>query len=135
MTTNTEGLREQIARLIGSFVVYDDKGGPDTEVLADVIGGDYDEATRRVYALADAIISGPLQEQLKGSSGAGDVEPIDTAPRDGRWMIGWRMNLRPFPTRWHPYSAPGGQGPGWWGGEPTHWLPFPTEQLFEEAAK
>jgi hypothetical protein len=62
--TDPEGLREKVARIIGSFVVYDDKGGPDTEVLHDVIGGDYDEATRRVYALADAIISGPLQDRV-----------------------------------------------------------------------
>lgn len=60
---------------------------------------------------------------------------IATAPRDGQWIIGWRENFRPFPTRWHPASAPGGLGSGWWGGEPTHWLPFPTEQHFEEPAK
>ena len=54
--------REAIAGVIGSYVVYDDKGGPDTEVLQDVIGGDYDESVRRVYELTDAIIamlSGP----------------------------------------------------------------------------
>ena len=61
--------------------------------------------------------------------------PIDSAPRDGSWIVGWRANFRPFPTRWHPYSAPGGLGSGWWGGEPTHWLPFPTEQTFEDAEK
>lgn len=56
----TEGLkpdREAVARIIGSFVVYDDNGGPDTEVLADVIGGDCDEANRRIYSLTDAILS------------------------------------------------------------------------------
>jgi hypothetical protein len=56
-TSRGEDLREKVARIIGSYVVYDDKGGPDTEVLHDVIGGDYDEATRRVYELTDAVLS------------------------------------------------------------------------------
>jgi hypothetical protein len=88
---------------------------------------DNSSRSQPLTATADAATSGA---ELSAA-----VQPIDTAPRDGRWIIGWRMNFRPTPTRWHPYSAPGGNGPGWWGGEPTHWLPFPTEQLFEEAAK
>ncbi len=65
------GLRERIARIVGSYVVYDDKGGPDTEVLADVIGGDYEEANRRVYEIADAIL-----------------REIETLPPVG---VGWKM--------------------------------------------
>lgn len=57
MTSNAIERREAVARMIGSFVVYDDHGGPDTEVLADVIGPNYDENTRRVYALTDAILA------------------------------------------------------------------------------
>ena len=53
--TVSEAELEQIARTIGSYVVHDDHGGPDTKVLHDVIGGDYDEATRRVYELANLI--------------------------------------------------------------------------------
>ena len=52
-----EEVREKVAQKIGSYVVHDDKGGPDTKVLHDVIGGDYDEATRRVYELTDAILA------------------------------------------------------------------------------
>lgn len=50
-------IREKVAQMIGSYVVHGDNGGPDTEVLHDVIGGDYDEATRRVYELTDAILN------------------------------------------------------------------------------
>lgn len=49
--------REAVARAIGSYVVYDDKGGPDDETLHDVIGGDYVEATRRVYELTDRVLA------------------------------------------------------------------------------
>lgn len=59
-------LREKVANLIGSYVVHDDHGGPDGEVLHDVIGGDYDEATRRVYELTDSVLAA-LVEPPKSS--------------------------------------------------------------------
>lgn len=49
------GMRERVARVIGSWITHDDQGGPDTYVLHDAFPGDYDERTARVYALADAI--------------------------------------------------------------------------------
>lgn len=59
-------------------------------------------------------------------------QPIDSAPKDGRWIIGWQKNFLPQPTKWHPYSGRGGIGPGWWGAlNPTHWLPFPDEADFD----
>lgn len=89
------GRREEIARLIGSFVVVDDKGGPDTIVLQDVIGGDYDESVGRVYALTDAIISlfhvGREEEEDGSSRGRADRGSTGgvVAQRPASWLDLW----------------------------------------------
>lgn len=66
----SDELRGAVALKIGSYVVHDDNGGPDAEVLHDVIGGDHDEATRRVYELTDAILSLLNSSQVKEAGGA-----------------------------------------------------------------
>jgi len=59
--------REAIARIIGSFVVYDDHGGPDTEVLADRIAATHDAAYDALMGLADQILAltPPMTDSLK----------------------------------------------------------------------
>jgi hypothetical protein len=91
MKQDTSQAREEIARIIGSYVVRDDHGGPDTEVLHDVIGGDYDEATRRVYELADAVLASPSLRQAFEALGAflsgypgGINDDLDAAARLAR---------------------------------------------------
>lgn len=69
--------REAVARVIGSYLVHDDKGGPDDETLHDVIGGDYEEATRRVYELTDRVLALlPLQEEARPRFSEGEVEDL-----------------------------------------------------------
>lgn len=67
--------REAIARIIGSFVVYDDHGGPDTEVLADRIAATHDAAYDALMGLADQILA------LTPPPGAGGVEIEDVLQR------------------------------------------------------
>lgn len=57
--------------------------------------------------------------------------PIERAPKDGRWIIGWRRDMLPAPIKWHN-PAPWLQPAAWWGmANPTHWLPFPSESVFD----
>ena len=51
-------MREEIAKVIGSFVVYDDRGGPDTETLIDRFPGLNMEAQEaKLYELVDRILA------------------------------------------------------------------------------
>lgn len=46
-------------------------------------------------------------------------QPIETAPKDGRWLLGWHYDFGHFVFR---------DGPGLVTGEdpmPTHWMPLP----------
>jgi len=59
-TSGLEGMRERYARIIGSWLVYDDGGGPDDEVLHDAFAGNYDQRTEQLYKLAEALIASDL---------------------------------------------------------------------------
>ena len=46
-------------------------------------------------------------------------QPIESAPKDGRWLLGWHHDFKYFVFR---------DGPGLVTGEdpmPTHWMPLP----------
>ena len=66
-----------------------------------------------------------------------DWQPIETAPKDGTWFLGWRNGYyeqdRVQVFRWHEATLP--QDSGWMNApdnhehgfdyEPTHWMPLP----------
>lgn len=78
--------REAIARIIGSFVVYDDHGGPDTEVLADRIAATHDAAYDALMGLADQILA------LTPPPGAGGI--AEAAAQLAGLQLGWKLGLR-----------------------------------------
>lgn len=77
-------------------------------------------------------------------------KPIESAPRDGRWVITWD-GAEVQPACWEDDRGGGGSGDvGWccgdsrWGGvlyeginlmkvQPTHWMPLPTPPVTGEA--
>ncbi|MET3929515.1 hypothetical protein ABIE51_001402 [Lysobacter sp. OAE881] len=58
-------------------------------------------------------------------------QPIETAPKDGRWFIAYNPMTGPYGTCYRegqfPFYgwAPQTHGCGIWYPTPTHWQPFP----------
>jgi hypothetical protein len=58
----------------------------------------------------------------------GNWQPIESAPRDGRWFIAYNVVTGPYGTCYRQGGFPyygWGCGNGAWFPSPTHWQPFP----------
>jgi hypothetical protein len=87
------GLRDTVAQIIGSYVVVDDHGGPDTVTLHDELGGNsYEENTRRLYELTDEVLS-----SLPASAPAAGVE--EAVERAARIIDPWAFKQYEWASR------------------------------------
>ncbi len=57
-----------------------------------------------------------------------DWQPIETAPRDGTWLLCWEPGTEVDIMRWYAWSTTRGEWQSCEGirTEPTHWQPLPA---------
>lgn len=132
--TDAGEVRERIARIIEPDA-WDDQ---ETSRTARLIGSvkeatDLRDALRQAtLAKADAILA--LSPQAP-SPNEGDWQPIETAPRDGTWLLCYwaGTDIGEYQNRYGvaAWTSMHGDGDSWYEGsgavgDPTHWRPLPA---------
>jgi hypothetical protein len=95
------------------------EGARNVETVCGLLFGWYVKASTRAARRDQAVQDALDQAAALVLRPSEDWQPIDTAPKDGRWFLGWNEDCGHFVWR---------DGPGLIAGEnpePTHWRPLP----------
>ena len=116
------------------------RSAADTAGFADIRDSDLPRAAAVLRALAacDAQHASVLEAALAARTEQGAAhtpvpQPIETAPKNGGWVLGLVLPRGPTETRWQPWMPVTWGDTGWYddegcGQEPTAWVPLPDPQ-------
>lgn len=116
------------------------RAAADAAGFADICDGDLPRAAAvlRALAAADAQHASVLEAALAARVEQTNVvppvpQPIETAPKDGGWVLGLVLPDGPTDAHWQPWTPVTWGDGGWYddggyGQEPSAWVPLPDPQ-------